>query len=617
MSRIKVVIARIFASKYFLLSFFVGWFLVFLTLSFFRNASLDENIYISDSVTISNLIQSGEWIGNYGVGMHGFLSKFLLGMVFIVTGPSVFVATLMNIVFGTFSGVIFYKILSKYFNLSKIYSILGITLLFSSYQFLTYIPTFYVDIIALFALLLTLDFVLGKRSKWLIGLSLLLLLDAKEHVFFTVAPAFVIWLGVESYINNKGKWFSWVKELLLNGLKLFLPAFAFLILMFTTSVIPLNIYNANILGLINGGTEPMAYNFEVEQATANRDVATNENIARVMPTISVPPESSILFASIISVINFGLSYIGKILYPRTFSFLTVPFIILIPSFIFAVKYFIKSIKEGEKTKMLLPILLVVFLTIYVIHASVGRYLIPISPIIILFFLMFLSQLSTKEPKMKWILVVTVIFSFAGLYFEYSYMAVKIVIYIILFLVLLLIYFNKNWNKKRFKYLLIILLAIFCGGTSILASLSLGQIKSSLLYGYDRECEKIISLVDDNDTIWINDINWDKLPFLLRGENIAEPEWNWSLKEWVPKKKLLVRNEVFNTFNFYWGNTDDFKEKVYANDINKVVYVQLNELIPVEDLLLQDRLEILSKAEWISLGGIMRMKNKDVYIFLVD
>jgi len=142
--------------------FFIIWFLLFISLSLFRDSRLDENIYIGDSVEIANILQRGEWIGNYGIGLHGFLNKLFIGAIFIFTGPSVFIATLTNIVFAISSGIVFYKILSKHLNFSKIYSLLGVTLLFSSYQFLTYTPTFYRDIPALFFVLLTIYSILDQ-----------------------------------------------------------------------------------------------------------------------------------------------------------------------------------------------------------------------------------------------------------------------------------------------------------------------------------------------------------------------------------------------------------------------------------------------------------------------
>jgi len=614
---ISLFLRKIINYKYTATIFFLIWFLFFLTLSVLRDSRLDENIYLGDSIQISNLLKEGVWIGNYGVGLHGFLNKLFVGIVFIFTGPSVFVATLSNILIGIFSGVLFYKILLKHFKFSKTYSLLGVTLLFSSYQFLVYTPTFYRDIPALFFVLLILDSILSKKNKWLTGIFLLLLLDSKEHVFYTIAPAFVIWIGIESFMNNKGKWINWIKEFSSNNLKLFLPSLIFLILMFTTSLIPLNIYNANILGLIDGGLKSMTSNFDLELATYNRDIAVNMDIAKVMPTFPIPIGTSTIATFLLSFINTTLLYTGKVLYPRTFSFLSIPFIVLIPSVWFAYRYFIDCYRKRDKSKLILPILLFVYLLIYVLHASISRYILPISPVIFLFFLMFIKKLSSEYIYTKKVFIFTGIFTIAELYFEYSYVPIKIIINVLLFLTLLLIYFGKILNRNILKLLMIVLISMFFAGTSLLASYTYGQIKGYKLYGYDRECEKIISLVDNKDRIWINDIYWDRLPFVLREENLGNSEWRWNLQDWVPKKDLLKKSSALRTYNFYWSDIDIFKKNVSEDSINKIVFVKLKMVNEKENLLLQDRLKVLLNAKWLDLERKVEMKGKDIYIFNVS
>jgi hypothetical protein len=617
MPKIEPILKRIVEYKYTLVLFFLFWFLVFVGLSFFRNASLDENIYIADSVEISNILKRGEWIGNYGIGLHGFLNKLLIGIIFIFTGPSVFIATISNVLFAIFSGVIFYKILFEKVSFSKGYSLLGVTLLFSSYQFLMYTPTFYRDIPALFFFLLVVSSVLGKRSKWITGIFLLLLLDSKEHVFFTVALAFVMWVGIESIINNKKRLLDNVKEFIYSNFKLFFPSFLFLILMFTTSIVPLNIYDANILGLIDGGLAPMASNFNLEMSTDNRDVATNTDLVKVMPTFSIPDNKSTIVIYLLSFFNITFSYIGKIFYPRTFSFLSIPLIVLIPSIGFSFRYFIEGIRKKETSKLILPLVLFVYLAIYILHASISRYLLPISPVVFLFFLMFLKEFSKKESYKLKILILTLIFVFIGLYFEYSYVVLKILINALLLLTMSLIYFNKKFDSKILKLSFILVISIFSFGTCILSSYLHGQIKGYRLYGYNRECEKIISLVNKNDRLLINDISWDKLPFLLREENLGNAEWRWALREWIPKKSYLIPYKRIDTYNFYWANIEALKKGIIENEIEKMVYIKLKVLDEKEDILLQDRLEMLLDTEWLKLEKEIEMQNKVIYIFNID
>lgn len=616
MSQIRDRIKKILTSRYFPLIFFSLWFFFFLILSIFRDARLDENIYIGDSVQIANLLEEGRWIGNYGIGLHGFLNKLLIGIIFVFTGPSVFIATLSNIVVAILSGFLFFKILEKNFKFSRVYSLLGVSLLFSSYQFITYTPSFYRDILALFGLLFVVYIILNKKNNWLLGLSLLLLLDAKEHVFFTVAPAILLWIFVTSFLNNKKKKLESLRRFILNNIKIFLPSLIFLILMFSTSLIPLNIYNANILGLIEGGLKPMYSNFDIDMATYNRDSAVNIDTARVMPTLEIPNDASIILSFFIYVINIIISYIGKILYPRTFSFLSIPFVVLIPSLWMAYRSFILYFREKEKEKLVLPILIFVYLAIYVLHASISRYIIPISPIIFVYFLLFLQNVSYRRFFTKKVFIFTLIFIIAGLYFEYSYVLIKVFINISLLFIIYLLYFSKRINKLFLKSVLILIISMFSLGTSLLASYMYGQIKGYRLYGYSRECQEIVSSVDNKDRIWINDIFWDRLPFILREENLGDPEWRWSLKEWIPKKKLLIKNNELKTYNFYWKEISEFEEKLIQEKIDKVLYIKTQIKHSKENIVMQDRLEILMSSEVLLLEDRIPMKNKEVFIFKV-
>ena len=586
--------------KYIPFIFFLIWFAIFLGLSFFRDSLVDENIYIGEAVTISTLLKSGMWIGNYGVGLHGFLSKLLVGIIYIFAGPSVFVATLVNILFGLFSGVIFFKILRRNFNFRLIYSLLGATLLFYSYQFLMYVPTFYRDIGALFFVLLILESILSKRSEWLSGIYLLLLLDAKEHVFFSLLPALGIWVLIK-------EWGS-IKNTFLSGIKLLLPSAVFLVLMFTTSLVPLNIYNANILGLIDGGFFEMGRGFFSERATYNQDIQFNKDVARTIPLLTGDTD-------LIKIVNMGLSYLGKIFYPRTFSFLSIPFLILIPAVVLSWDYLKKWFKEKRKELVFLSIFLLTYLVIYILRASLGRYLLPVAPVIIIFFLYFLKDIQ-REKKYLWILILTTVLSALGIYFEYSFVWVKILATVLLLGPMWIMYFSKRFNKDISKYILIVAISLFTAGTSLLGSYTHGQIGAYLMYGYNRECEKIVALVDEDERVWINDIGWDRIPYFLRHEDVQSAEWKWSLREWVPKKKMLKQREGLKTFNFSSGEIVKFEEELKSKNVDKVVFIDLKEkysnekynTIKIEDIL---------KLDMLKLRQEMDGKNKRILIFDVS
>ncbi|MFH1547413.1 MAG: hypothetical protein ABIC57_02915 [bacterium] len=603
-----------FKEKHLVIGFFVFWFVLFLILSIFRNAQRDENIYMGESAVIADLLNNGKWIGNYGVGLHGFITKLIVGIIFIFTGPSVFVATSFNVILGLFSGVVFYNILRKHFNFSLSYSFLGTTLLFCSYQFLTYIPTFYRDIGVLFFLLLTFDSVLSKKSKWIVGVLLVLVLDAKEHVFFTIAPAFIIWTIIENWAKVK-RLSNRIWGVILDIMKLFLPACTFLLLMFSTSIIPLNTYNANILGIIDEGLNPLMINFDPQYATVNRDQATNPEDAKVVPKVHVSSSTSGITTILERIINIGLSYIGKISYPRTFSYLSIPFVILIPSLLTCFRYFRSWQKKKEYEKLLIPLTICVYLAFYIFHASISRYILPISPLVLIFFLFFVKDVWKGNSKFLLIFFLTVVFSSLGIMFEYSFVFMKICVTVLILALLFLSYILQK-KSEILKILIILIISIFTAGASLLASYKVGQIGSYLLYGYNRECREVVDLVSEGENVWVNDIGWDRLPYVLRSENVQDPEWRWGLQEWVPKKDLLVRNDEFSTYSFRWRKEYELKDIVEERGISQIVYTQLEKTFAYDELYMQDRLSQLSGFSWLELLDTVGLKNKTVYIFEV-
>jgi hypothetical protein len=609
---------RVLESRFSPVFFFLCWFLFYLIISFFRNSTADENIYLGDAITISNLLKDGIWFGNFGVGMHGFLNKFVIGITFIFTGYSIFIATLSNIFFALGSGVIFRKLLIKHFNIPTIYSYLSVTLLFTNVPFFIYTPTFYRDIIALFFVLLVVYFILEKKNDWWIGLLMLLLLDSKEHVFFMIGAAVLIWIFIFSIFQHKKDLQAFLKTYIFKATKILLPSLVYLLLMFFTSILPLNIYNANLLGLVEHGISPAVVNLAPENATHNRDLETNTEKIKSMPKFQVREDMGESLKVFLSIMNLLLSYIGKVLYPRTFSFLSIPFIIFIPALFSAYKYFREKLKrQQDSEQLLIPILFFFSMFIYIFHASIPRYLLSVAPFIYLFWIVFLVDLKVGDIVIKRVFLVTLLFSLGGLYFEYSFIWIKLIFLVFIFILYFLIIFINSRRNTILKYSLILICCFFALGTGFLSSYLYGQIGQSLRYGYNREYNKIISLIEKKDVIWINDIGSDKLPFILRGEDLGDPEWRWSLQSWIPKKGMLKKNQDFNTYNFYWKDVEDFKERIMENRIEKIVYIKLEENSEKGSLLLQDRLEILLDTEWLELEKEIEMKNKVVYLFNVD
>ena len=140
----------------------------YLFLAVFRAPTADETLYLLETLLMSKLISNGEWIGNYGVGVHGFLFKLPVALLFLVTGPSIFVATVFNIFLWVGAGWLFYKSLCRFFE-NRWWALAGLFLFFASLD-PRLAPTFLREHALILCTVLLIGAVLDRRKGWLIGL---------------------------------------------------------------------------------------------------------------------------------------------------------------------------------------------------------------------------------------------------------------------------------------------------------------------------------------------------------------------------------------------------------------------------------------------------------------
>ena len=127
-------------------------------------------------------------------------------------------------------------------------------LLVTNYNFMISTPTFLREIPVLLAFLIFIYTVITCKNRWITGLSLMLVLDAKEHVFFMILPGYLLWVLWEEFFYSGGKKFiSIACSLLIRCFSSLAPSVLFMYLMFCTGAVPLNIYDGYILNLINKG----------------------------------------------------------------------------------------------------------------------------------------------------------------------------------------------------------------------------------------------------------------------------------------------------------------------------------------------------------------------------
>jgi len=567
----------------------------------FRNATLDDDLYLWETNIMAQALSSGQWIGDYGVGTHGFLFKLPVALIFLLTGPSLEIATVWNVILACASLYIFYLILKKYFKKESI-ALGGVFLLLTSFQFFLHIPTYMREIPVIFSLLLFIYLILNKKSYWLAGLSLLLIFDAKEYVAVMILP------GIFFYILWKEKgttfWES-VKRYISSFIKLFLPTLVLLLLMIFTRVVPVNMYALSLVpGVTKGGIQYHLKHFDTEVSTINR-------IEEDAPSIQedIDNEQSLLSKA------WGIfkSYFGKLLYPRTFSFISVPKVIVFPSIFTSIFLLKKKIKKKDFFYVFLFCIFVSFLVVFFLRASFDRYILPILPVIFFFYIFFLKDLVKEKKKYVFTISITALLTAGGMFFEVDYVGIKIFLNVLIIgmYIVYLLYYKKI---KNLIYYVITFVGCITFGVAAFFFVANGQIHYYMLWGKDFEIKKVVSYFDENERVLLNDVGWNMLPMVYRGDNQWSAEWKLEFSDWVPRKKYLKNFNTMNTFGMFGKSIESIKSFVDFADVGKIGLVVSN--LEEHTFPYQGMLEEFKQAEWLELDEVVSLKNKTMYIFNV-
>jgi len=473
-------------------------------------------------------------------------------------------------------------------------------LLLTSFQFFLHIPTYMREIPVIFSLLLFIYLILNKKSYWLAGLSLLLVFDAKEYVAVMILP------GIFFYILWKEKgttfWES-VKRYIFSFIKLFLPTLVLLLLMIFTRVVPVNMYALSLVpGVTKGGIQYQLKHFDSDVSTTNR-------IEEGAPSIQedIDNEQSLLSKA------WGVfkSYFGKLLYPRTFSFISVPKVIIFPAIFTSIFLLKKKIKKKDFFYVFLFCIFVSFLVVFFLRASFDRYILPILPVIFFFYIFFLKDLVKEKKKYIFTISITALLTAGGMFFEVDYVGIKIFLNVLIIgmYIVYLLYYKKI---KNLIYYVITFVGCITFGVAAFFFVANGQIHYYMLWGKDFEIKKVISYFEENERILLNDVGWNMLPNVYRGDNQWSAEWKLEFSDWVPRKKYLKNFNTMNTFSMFGKSIEDIKSFVDFVDVGKIGLVVSN--LDGYTFPYQDMLEEFRQADWLRLDEVISLKNKTMYIF---
>lgn len=753
---------------------------------FFRDATADETGYLNEAMIIAQCFKKFTWIGNYPVGIHGFISKIPVAIIFMFTGPSVFWATLTTLMFAIASINLFYLI-SKLLFKNKTTVYLLCLLFITNFQFLSTATTFLREIPLIFFVFLFLYTILkNPKNNIMIAISLLLILDSKEYVFFILLPVYIFWHLSYFILTEK-------KPYLLKLFLAILPSILCLYLMFFSSFIPMNLFAASFLkqthqnivssnintqsilhNQINNTNSKSIINKQIIDKMINQESAINQKkrSIKLITSFSLLPLAVIVVSFVISIyklkkwhinsqlffwgylavytllaphckylfpiiplsiiyftyylkryssimnntylkiifiinimtligfntyfeishtlikllinlftlfivsihlfiknkpkrqlviclavffslfpfinkpikaitkpeltitksisasnplMKFGViltGYVGKILYPRSFSFLSLPLIIIIVSLIASVYKFREWFINKKYNYLILPLFFWGYLAAYVLFASHNRYLFPIIPISLIFFVYYLeeysSNISNKYGKIFFIISIAALICF-NTYFEESYVLIKLLVNLSLLLLIALLLYIKNIKIKNI--IAILTISTVCAVTFsswLLFSFKSEQIYYTMLFGKNRETKEIAELTGKTEKTWFNNIGDDSLIKFFREDNGEDPASITKqiiLKENSHRYNQLIKPKANYTYSFKWGkNIFDFHQLIQENKIEKIIITKskvANKKFPV-----QDKIEELMRQGWLTLETTKTLKNKDIYIFSI-
>ncbi len=578
--------------------------LVFIGLLFFRFPAHDETIYLQETMLMSELLKSGSWIGAYGVGLHGFLFKLPLALLFIFTGPSVILANLYNYVHCAVALVLVFKVSQKVFR-EEIYSWLIVLMTMFAFEFVRSAPTYLREMPSLISVLLFVYLYLKKEKSYLLGLALLLVLDAKEYMFFILGLSFSFSEFILLILNGIS-WKTFFK-FVLNQIAVYSFSFVYLILMFTTTIIPVNMFVASIVGLIDRGLGWNAQQFSTDSGGNN--VVNSGDVKEIFRLTT--HTGNVLIDTIVKYINIGLGYIGKFLYPRSFSFISIPKLIAIPSFVSAFIYLKKWLKEKDG-KVLIPVTIFVFLAIFILRNSHGRYLFSILPFILVTFVLFLKDIKVNLKLSLVVLAITWLAEMLGIYFETSMVLVKALISLGIFSSILL-YVYLTLKNEKYSNVFLTILAIIISGITMLSSLAFmytqGQIAETMKYGREYEMNLIVPHLTKYSHIYTNDNDTTKLLNFYIKDLYTIPTWKWNLKSYIPKAsqvKAIGQERVTVALDIPFGNLINEEGSVFVLFESTVKGEEYQNQKTLPSLLTVDQIKLVEKIE---------LKGKNIYIFI--
>ena len=323
-----------------------------------------------------------------------------------------------------------------------------------------------------------------------------------------------------------------------------------------------------------------------------------------------------------SVLHSVWLYLIKTAGTRSFSFISLPQVIVFPALWLSLLVFRK--RRGMEHKLLLPLVLVlwVYLAIYIVRMSTGRYLVPVIPLLVLFFIQFLRNMPERIASAIIISGLTLAAVLFSVWYTPVYILPRLVLNAVIF-GLLGSYIVSQVYHWRYRYLLaagcVLFIALACTVTGLASSYRIGQIGKFPRYGYNDEITRTVAELPVGERVYVSGFVSGGLLNFYYGLKSGSAEGTWYLREWLPKSQLLITNpSPLAGFRFY--TIERFRTAIEEKGIASIVILRRagdnREKASATRRTRQDILEECLQADWLELERKVEFRNKTLYVFRV-
>ena len=548
---------------------------------------------------MAQCLSEGRWFGNQPVGLHGFLFKIPAALLFLLTGPNVTTATFITILLAM-SAIWLCFLIFRRITGSTEWAVAGSLLLAASYHFLDTLPTFLREIPALLAVLFLIHVLIRRKSHWWMGAALLLVLDAKEMVYFLILPGLCLWI-IRQGLRSK----EWKNAMLKLGF-CFLPLLVTIIPMFFTGLVPLNPRLPFIMGLHKGG---------ILQALHWKFTALSMQ-TELTPGIWVDSP-----ASGVPAVTWFWSLLVQVFGPKGFSLVSIPKFIIVPAIAMGIRLQNQWIKSPLPSLTVLPFIAWPYLALVVITRSSGRHLLPIAPILFIFFILFIRDGIQDLRFFKRTLAATSVIVALEMFFPHPQQLTNIIIQAVILLLFWIYYSTKRSSSNPRPIattLLLVVIAAATSGSAIAASYLLpGQIGRTLTWGRLAEINRIAEHVPPQTPVWIN-ANPLLTSFFTHRDFLPPKLDKKYYKHFfrIPKSHRLKRSHPQLIHSFPRKSPQAFLRRLRRKNIDTLLLVVSTAPNKKFRFPHQDLLSYLGTDPNFTRHSFIPFKNKQLHIFKV-